>query len=624
MNIQDGKVNLSGNGALSSNVNIHLDADSSEFDTSSASGNRSVGDLDGKGVVNTGANHLTMTNFNRCTFEGQFTGTGGIEKAGTETLEVRGDSTGFSGNSQVNGGCLLVNGILPCPIEVNLGCYLGGNGSVGPTINNGIVTPGSSIGTLTIIGNFTQGPGGTLQNELDHLGNTDLLIATGNANLDGTLEILPFPGNYSIGQQYTIIQAANVIGTFSNVIVTSRQTFTFDIFYFPTSVVLEILAAGGEIFPPCINANAERMAQFLEGCPLAGNDDLTQVVVSLLTLDQTGLDMALAGLTPAQFGAFSLVNYNNSRSVMNAFSREATKLYFCNLTKKPECKDETYCADEKKTTVWAEPVGSYIDQRMAEENFGFDNWNVGSVFGAHHLFGNHVFLGGGTSYIYSNLKWDHGFGKSDQHNIYGGIFSGYMRELWYILGTVLGSGNYYDVKRHIDFADIHRTAKNDHWGGEVTGRLEGGINFFNSKGFLLRPFVVVDSYNVFQQGYRESGSDSLNLFVKWNYLGMVRFNGTIQISQDFQLEKSCWTPLIYAGYVHETPVTRGHIDANLEGCCCRTLTVKTFHKDRDQFQGGAGLSGIFKNGASFSMNYEIAVGHKYPSHNGEIEFDWAF
>ena len=62
-------------------------------------------------------------------------------------------------------------------------------------LNNtgGTVAAGASPGTLTINGDYTQGPGGTLQEEI--AGTTpgtqfDQLVVTGDVTLDGTLAIL--------------------------------------------------------------------------------------------------------------------------------------------------------------------------------------------------------------------------------------------------------------------------------------------------------------------------------------------------------------------------------------------------------------------------------------------------
>ncbi|MFA6265220.1 MAG: autotransporter outer membrane beta-barrel domain-containing protein [Pseudolabrys sp.] len=136
--------------------------------------------LGGSGVVALGAKNLTLSNAHDL-FSGAFSGTGELTLAGgSETLT--GDSSGFSGSTTVQSGTLAVNGGLGGTMDVLSGGRLQGIGTVGTTINAGIIAPGNSIGTLTIAGNYT-GTGGTLQIESVLGGDaspTDRLVVTGN------------------------------------------------------------------------------------------------------------------------------------------------------------------------------------------------------------------------------------------------------------------------------------------------------------------------------------------------------------------------------------------------------------------------------------------------------------
>src|SRR3954466_3725215 len=73
------------------------------------------------------------------------------------------------------------------------GGTLKGTGTLGGPVNNtgGTVAPGASPGLLTISGSYTQGPGGTLQEEITGtaLSAFDRLAVGGAVSLDGTLAI---------------------------------------------------------------------------------------------------------------------------------------------------------------------------------------------------------------------------------------------------------------------------------------------------------------------------------------------------------------------------------------------------------------------------------------------------
>ena len=100
-------------------------------------------------------------------------------------LLLTGDSSGFTGLTQIHAGMLEVSGSLCGPMEVLSGGTLTGTGTVCDTTNfaGGTIAPGSGgIGTLTIDGDYTSN-GGALEIETelgDNSSPTDLLIITGN------------------------------------------------------------------------------------------------------------------------------------------------------------------------------------------------------------------------------------------------------------------------------------------------------------------------------------------------------------------------------------------------------------------------------------------------------------
>ena len=75
---------------------------------------------------------------------------------------------------------------------------VGGTGTLpATTINGGTLSPGNSIGTLTVQGNFVQN-GGTYQVEVNPAGQNDRVNVTGTATINGgTVQVLAAPGSYA-------------------------------------------------------------------------------------------------------------------------------------------------------------------------------------------------------------------------------------------------------------------------------------------------------------------------------------------------------------------------------------------------------------------------------------------
>ena len=98
------------------------------------------------------------------TYNGLFSGAGALTKNGAGTLLITADSSGFGGSTTVADGTLAVQGILGGAVTVGSAGRLEGTGRVGSIVNSGVVAPGSSIGSLTVAGDYA-GNGGVLEIE---------------------------------------------------------------------------------------------------------------------------------------------------------------------------------------------------------------------------------------------------------------------------------------------------------------------------------------------------------------------------------------------------------------------------------------------------------------------------
>ncbi|HEX7348789.1 MAG TPA: autotransporter-associated beta strand repeat-containing protein [Rhodanobacteraceae bacterium] len=134
-------------------------------------------------------------------YTGQISGTGSLVKDATDTLTLKGDSSGFSGTAIVQGGGLMLasGATLGGDAAVEGGATLGGDGAVGGNVvvaHNGILSPGiAGIGTLTAgsldldagsVLDFDLGAAGAGSNPYAVNGSSDHVQVSGAVTFTGT------------------------------------------------------------------------------------------------------------------------------------------------------------------------------------------------------------------------------------------------------------------------------------------------------------------------------------------------------------------------------------------------------------------------------------------------------
>ena len=125
----------------------------------------------------------------------------------------------------------------------------------------GNVSPGNSMGVVTLNGNYTQGVSAKMTIEIGDAATLlfDRMNLTGTANLAGTLDVRILPGHVpSPGETFTILHGASRVGSFSTVTVEGQPAGSqITMLYSATGVSVRVNAITTDVPLPTLDLPRE-------------------------------------------------------------------------------------------------------------------------------------------------------------------------------------------------------------------------------------------------------------------------------------------------------------------------------------------------------------------------------
>jgi autotransporter-associated beta strand protein len=471
------------------------------------------------GAVDTNGNTLTLAGI---IADGN--GAGALAKIGAGRLVLTAASS-YTGPTFVNNGTLSVNGsIASSLVFVNAGGTLGGNGVVGPTtiLAGGALSPGNSVGTLTVNGNLVFAAASLYMVEVQ--GNTaDRTNASGTATLAGTVGVVNLGGIPA--RSYTIVSAAaGRIGVFDSVAAANLPAFlSAGLAYTPTDVQLTLTSGIGQI--PGLTLNQSAVAAALDNSFNTGGGTLP----GLLGLSAAQLPAAMDALSgegvsatqETAFGAagmFTSIMMDQGAFWRNGETVDVNGVAFAGepLQYAPSKKSKT--ADHPAFKEMAPPPPS--QPRWRAWLTGFDGTakldgvaGIGSATLSHNTGG----LAGGLDYQFApDLLAGFAIGGSSSNfsvrdritsgHLEGAHFGGYGVKTWgsvYAAATLSFNTFRNSETRTIAGVGATETATGDFGSNLLSGRVELGAKQA-WRWFTVTPFAAVQFAELWQNGFTEA------------------------------------------------------------------------------------------------------------------------
>lgn len=547
--------------------------------------------------------NLTIRGLNTNIINGAIAGDGSLTKTGSSTLVLNNDNT-YTGGTLISEGVLELNGSISGDLTVNANAILKGTGSVnGTALIEGQISPGNSIGTLTV-GNYVSTSSSVFSCEINSLGSSDQIIATGSMILDGTLDIIPLDLSFTSSQTYTILQSeTGISGAFSDIQTTIPALTSLS--YTTNGVSLTYLPLSSIV----LNGNAAEVATCFFS--LSGSD-VNAVKTELLSLSISDIEETFNHMQPSQFSAQTWTQLANALLVRSSYSKHLREF---SLHKR--------CSDEFQSDVWVDTMGQWEQQHAKNNQFGYNDWTAGASIGTDASYKKFRF-GVAASYTYSKVNWNQSAGHGQINSYYGGAYGGWSNDNGYVILSSLGAYNHYNNSRYLSIGNMNRHTSGSHNGWEVLTGLEGG-GYFKTNHLKVGPFARVDYIYLWQDGYRESGADSLNLHIHSRQDQLIQSQGGIAFTSNYECNPTrkygTLIPRLEISYINQSPLGKTNYLASFKDSDCE-FSVSGWSFKRNL--GAVGVSITYLTPSErfgISLQYDGQFGYLYSNQSGDLTFN---
>ncbi len=551
---------------------------------------------------------------------GSSTGGGGFDKQNTGRLRLLGTHTYPGAANTVTTGTLAVDGTLTTgSFTVDAGALLMGTGTItGIGRIDGNFRPGSSIGTMTLIGDQTFGTGSAIEIEATPT-TADLIDITGSLTIEPgvTLQLihlaLPFPSSFSIP---IITTTTGITGSFTT-ITSTLPLLTGALTQTPTQILLQILATdftGSFTTGPCTK-NAESVAAYLDSLNPADGSDLSNVLTVFRGL-ATNSQEIIDGLDQLQnnfYKGFITAQETNSYNMNTVFTNRSVVFLQGN------------CFDREPFSVWIDAYFDHIEQGREKCDIGFRTNTGGAAIGLDWRSNANWLVGGGLAYSYSDIDWREKRADGAIQNGYASFYATWFPNPLYVNVSAMGVFNSYRGNRRIKLFTISRHATQSHYGAQALARADLGA-ILSYAGVGITPSASVIYLYTHERAFQEHGATSLNLKTDSEHYEMLRTEAGFKLSKC--RKKETYNILFNAElfYIRESRFhTDSYTEKLVDSGSSNKFKVKGPYPSRNLIAPGFSITGSSnKSGTSFTAEYKGEFTYNFQDHLINFQLDFPF
>jgi len=572
-----------------------------------------------------------------------FTTTGGYSVAANALLANAGTFTSLPGAGPLlNQGLFLnsgafVSGLTNTGTTVNNGTITGnvtnsgalsGSGIINGNLTNaGLVSPGNSIGTLNVVGAFTQAAGSGYQVEANALGLSDAVAVSGApgtaAIAAGTnVFVAPDPTRpYAPRTTYTILSTTGgVTGTYSSVSSLAAASLPFllpSLSYDANNVYLSLQIGG--FARQALTPNQAAVGAVLDAGALNATGDFATVLGAFSTVNAQQGVAAMNSISGQNYSGFSsagiattqvfMTNFANTVGGTSGGSKRVALAEACDVA----C-DTTAPA---RWGAWGGALGGF-GVVGGNANAGMLTFSLGGFAAGIDRRVTDELLVGVTAGFTSGTQWVGGFsGRGISDTFQAGLYASYARDAVYVDGLAAYAYSDNRMQRQITIPGLSRIANGRTGANLFFGQVEAGYRF--ELGGLaeayVTPFARLQAATATQNAFTESGAGSLDLSVAAQTTNSLRSVLGAQVGGAMDLgwrEKLAMQ--FKLGWGHEYADTGRPVTASFVGAPALPFTTYGAAPQRDSVVLGLSANTAIADATSVYFRYEGDISSQDSNH----------
>lgn len=551
-------------------------------------------------------------------------------------------------NVMVDGGTLIVNGNLTekAGSYGNLFSLYSGkvqgtgtiNASRGLENTGGTVSPGNSIGTLNLVGNYTQSGQGKLLVEVESPTSNDVLAITGSASLGGTLQTSWLGGaTPAVGTVFGTFLAATagVSGRFGTLLTNITPTVVFKPHYETANQVYLVVERDylNQVLSTYLNTNQRSVGSMLNSAAPSAAGDLERVLGIIDAIpsynqvagayDQIAprsnqVDFTM-GVSSAVFQAANVAgrlsdirrgawgtNPGSGFIRNSGFIREGRDRPILIASAASDLTGMLPARVEERWGIFAKGNAISGDQRDTPDQMGYSFTSAGLTVGMDYRLTPNLAAGLLFGYTGSRAEVDNNGSRTTMDGYTFGAYGTWYAGRFYVDGQASYGWADYRNTRRIVFSGLDRTASSSPGGSQLT--LYGGTGCEIPAGrWTVVPNLSLQYIDLGIDGYTESGAGALDLDVDGQRTRSLQGNFGGKLYYTWETPKSVVMPGISLAWGYEFMRGSRDITSRLaQGSS--PFSIETVSPDRNFLLAGAGVSVITRGGASFHIGYDVQIG----------------